>query len=129
VKRPPGPYALLPNGALARSLELLVPVVPPVVVPLVVEVLPVAVLVDEVEVEVVVLVGVLVVVDVLVGVLMVVVVEVGEDRTLVTVWHKPVRGSMIVHVGEMEIWAWETWPPPERSRRVMTSAKLAPTET
>jgi hypothetical protein len=57
-----------------------------------------------------------------------VVVVVG-DRMLVTVWHRPVRGSMIAHVGESEIWANDASVPPESRRRVITSPKLAPRET
>jgi hypothetical protein len=50
----------------------------------------------------------------------------GGDRMLVTVSHRPVRGSMIAHVGEREIWASDTSVPPERSKRVIRSPKLAP---
>jgi hypothetical protein len=74
-------------------------------------------------------VGVAVEVVVAVGVDVDVLVEVGlagGDRMLVTVSHRPVRGSMIAHVGESEIWASDTSVPPERSKRVIRSPKLAP---
>ena len=126
MKSPPGPYALLPNGPLPpRRLDRPAVPVAPLTAP-VGEVPPVVVLPG--AEPVVVVVG-MVVVGVLIGVDVVVWVgaEVGE-MMLVTVWHRPVSGSMRAHDGESEIWAWETPPPLERSRRVVTSAKLAPTE-
>jgi hypothetical protein len=83
--------------------------------------------VDPVEPEV--LVWVAVEVEVAVGVDVGVDVEVGVEvvgRMLVTVSQRPVRGSMIAHVGESEIWASDTSVPPERTKRVITSPKLAP---
>jgi hypothetical protein len=97
-----------------------------VVVPLLVDVE----LVEEVVVEeLVVLIGDdVVVVTVGVAVVVEVIVAVGERR-LVTVSHRPVMGSMIVHDGDREIWARETSLPLGRRNRVSTSPRLAATES
>ncbi len=55
-------------------------------------------------------------------------VAVGE-MTPLTVWQSPVRGSMSVQAGERDTWARETSPPPGRRNRIVTSAKLAASDT